>query len=220
MATFVTPADVRAYLNVTSNTGQYSDGLIGSNINAASGNLQTWTGRQFESQGGSNTAYTKTFSSDGQATIVLPGLISAAAITSQSVPLIANQTYWLIPDNLQTGVYTGLQVHSYGWQDYRANPEWFDRNLDSWLYRGKVGAGNQTLPNDVSVAGWWGHVPLPSPLLHATVLLAGYYTLRPDSLLTGVVQVGEGAFSSLSGIPDEVREFVHTWSLRSSVVAV
>ena len=56
---------VRDYLVITDTSGQWSSSLIGSNIAAASGNLQRWTGRQFEPQG-SNTAVTKRFSTHGR----------------------------------------------------------------------------------------------------------------------------------------------------------
>jgi hypothetical protein len=58
----VAPAQVRDYLNITATTGQYSDALIGSNINQAVGFLQRKTGRQFEWQGSNHT---KTFTTNG-----------------------------------------------------------------------------------------------------------------------------------------------------------
>jgi hypothetical protein len=51
MTALVAPAQVRDYLNITATTGQYSDSLIGSNINAATSFLHLKTGRQFELQG-------------------------------------------------------------------------------------------------------------------------------------------------------------------------
>lgn len=213
MATFVTPATVRNYLNITATTGQFSDSLIGSNINAASSFLQHRTGRQFEWQG-SNVR--KTFTTEGRAYLTIPDLRQANTVTLQGTDLTADSTYYLIPDRNNTGVFTGIQFRAFGQgRDYRGNPEWFDRNLDSWRYRGEW-----SLPNDLSITGEWGHVTLPPELLHATTVLAGYYTKRPDAVLSGGIQTPEGGIFDLSALPVEVTTFIADWKLGENVVGV
>jgi hypothetical protein len=214
MADFVVPANVRDYLQATGLTGQWSNAIIGSNIAAASGNLQRWTGRQFEPQG-SNLAVTKRFTTNGQAYMVLPGLVSASSVTLQGTTLEADTTYWLIPDRLNTGVHTAIQLRAFGRYDYRSNPEWFDRNLDHPRWFGS------TLPNDLAIAGHWGHFPYPPELMHATTVLAGYYTLRSDALLAGTVnRLEQGVIFDLSQLPIEVQNFVDQWRLREQAVAI
>lgn len=216
MATFVTPAQVRSYLNITSTTGQFSDSLIGSNINAASSFLQRRTGRQFEWQG-SNT--TKTFTTEGRAYLTIPDLKQANLVTLQGTDLTVDETYYLIPDRNNSGVYTGIQFRAFGQNnDYRANPEWFDRNLDNWYWRGRN--NEWSLPNDLSITGEWGHVPLPDELLWATTVLAGYITKRPDAVLSGGIQTPEGGIFDLSRLPVEVNVFVDNWRLGESLVGV
>lgn len=205
MATFITAQQVRDYLNITATTGQFSTAIIGSNINAASGFLERRTGRQFTWQG-SNV--TKTFTTHGLPYKAIPDLIVASTITLQDVELTDGETCWLIPDRQNTGVFTGIQVRPYGFYDYRSNPQWFDRNLDSWLWP-YYGRGD--LPNDLKITGQWGHVTYPAELLHATMVLAAYYTKRPDAVLSGGIQTPEGGIFDLSRLPVEVGQFIEDW---------
>jgi hypothetical protein len=216
MAEFVTPAMVRDYLQANATTGQWSNSLIGSNIAAASADLQRWTHRQFEAN--SNTAVIKRFTTNGAAYLPIPDLRSASSVQLQGVALEADSTYYLIPDPMNTGVNLGIQFRSFGTSDYRSNPEWFDRNLDSPRWQARSGAWS--LPNDLAIAGYWGHVPLPDPLLHATTALAGYYVLRSDALLSGAInRLEQGTIFDLSQLPIEVRRFVEDWKVGPSLVA-
>lgn len=207
MATFITAQQVRDYLNVTATTGQFSTAIIGSNINAASGFLERRTGRQFTWQG-SNV--TKVFSTQGRSYVAIPDLIVASSVLLQGVDLVADESYWLIPDRNNTGVFTGIQFRAYDTYDYRSNPEWWDRNLDSRLW-GHYGQGR--LPNDLKITGQWGHVTYPSELLHATLVLAAYYTKRPDAVLSGGIQTPEGGIFDLSRLPVEVGQFIDDWKV-------
>ena len=202
----LTPAQVRDYLSITATTGQFSNDLIGSNVSAAAAFLARRTSRQFEWQG-SNVS--KVFSTEGRAYLTIPGLISATSVTHQGTTLIENETYWLMRDRLQSGVFTGIQIRPYGLRDFRSNSEWFDRGLDlpeAW--------GRSMTPNDLDITGQWGHIPLPDEFLHAVLVLAGYYTKRPDAVLSGGIQTPEGGIFDLSNLPVEITTFVGEWALR------
>ena len=208
MATFVSAAQVRDYLNITATTGQFSTGQIGSNVNAASAFLERRTNRQFEWQG-SNVR--KVFSTEGRAYLTIPDLIVANSVTLQGAALVENQSYWLHPDAGHSGVYTGIQIQPFGSRrNYLANPDWFDRGLDMPLGR-YYGFGQ--LPNDLAITGEWGWVPLPDELLHATIVLAAYYTKRPDAILSGGIQTPEGGVFDLSRLPVEVTQFIADWKI-------
>ena len=217
---FITASALRAYLelNTVSSSSKYDDSTLGSNIRAASSFLQRKTGRQFADQ----TA-TKLFTTQGRTAITIPGLRSATAVTLQSTTLTADSTYWLLPDAQQTGLYTGIQFRGFGGRSsplgYLHNPEWFDRNLDmTW---GRTG-NDYSLPNDLSIAGTWGYTDanLPEPLLHATKVLAAYYTKRPDSVLASVATTVEGTTLDYSTLPPEVLEFIADWKLSEQAVSV
>jgi hypothetical protein len=209
LANFVSPAMVRDYLVATNTSGQWSDGLIGSNVSAASANLQRWTGRQFEPQG-SNSTVTKVFSSRGRTYVTIPDLRSATAVVHNDSTLTADETYYLVPDRMNTGVYTALQLPGLRDRgDHRSYSDWFDRNLDHWHWRGRL----NDIPNDISITGVWGHHPYPEELLHATKVLAAYYTIRSDALLSGARQTPDGNVFDLSNLPREVQDFVRDWKL-------
>jgi len=217
-AMFVSVAQVREYLDLNSpgSSSKYSDATIGSNIMSAGWSLERATGRLF-----GDVTKTMTFSTDGRAQMAIPGLRTATSVTLQSTALTANTTYWLLPDDQQTGVYTGIQFRAfrgpgYGGEWYLSNPEWFDRNLDSWRYPGTGGA----LPNDLVIVGAWGYTTIPDPVLLATKALASWYTLRPDALLSGVRFTPDGNVFDLSKYPAEVAQFIVEWKTGEQAVLV
>jgi hypothetical protein len=220
-AMFVSVAEVRAYLslNAPGTDSKYSDATISSNIMSAGWTLERACGRLF----GDVTA-TKKFSTDGRAQMYIPGLRTATSVTLQGTTLTADTTYWLLPDDQQTGVYTGIQFRAFrgpssGGRWWLGNPEWFDRNLDSPFYPGNYGLGG-TLPNDLVIAGDWGYSTIPDPVLLATKALAAWYTLRPDALLSGARFTPDGNIFDLSKYPTEVQAFITDWKTGEQAVLV
>jgi hypothetical protein len=220
---FVSAADVRGYLelNSSASTSKYTDGAISSNIQAASTFLERATGRWFAER----LATTYVATSQGATALAIPGLRSATTVTQQSTTLVADESYHLIPDTMQTGLYTAIQFRGFGSRSYShgylSNPEWFDRNLDREWARGWD--WRYSLPNDVSITGDWGYAAanLPEALLHATKVLAAFYTKRPDSVLASVATTVEGTTLDYSVLPPEVQTFIDNWKLGGAqVVAV
>ena len=214
----ITEQSVRDYMELNSpgSTSKYTDATLGSNIRAAQAMLERWTSRRFE-----DATATLTFSTDGRAFMPIPGLRSATSVTLQGTALVADSTYYLLPDSQQTGVYTGIQFRAFRttgtngpW--WLANPEWFDRNLDHPHYPANRG-GETSLPNDLSVQGSWGWTSalMPEPVRHAVKVLAGFLTLRPDALLTGGRFTPGGDVADMSQFPIEVQVFVADWKTGS-----
>lgn len=215
---FISEASVRDYLGLTydaSQTGasKYSDGTLGSNIRAASWTLERATGRFF----GDRTQTLK-FTTNGAAFVTVPGLRTASSVTNQGNALTADESYYLIPDTQQSGVHTGVQFRAFGTNGggpwWLGNPEWFDRNLDSYLHPGNRG-GQTSLPNDLVIAGDWGYTAatFPEPVRHATKVLAAYYTKRPDAILSGAIATPDGNSFDLSNFPIEVQAFIKDWRI-------
>jgi len=223
MAEFVAASDVRDYMVIAGTTGKYTDAVIGSNIRAASNYLQRKTGRQFELQ----EATAKTFTTHNRATLVVPDLQSVTSVTQSGTALTADETYWLLPDRRSSGIYTGVQFRvpyqNLPGPRYLGQADWWDRGLDM---RGRHYYSSP--PNDLVVTGTWGYNPLipgtaptlPDELLHATKVLAAFYTLRPDSVLAGVSVTPDGAVRSYEQLPMEVATFVEEWTLGEQLVAV
>lgn len=211
-AMFVSVAEVRAYLDIEGVSGKYADAVIGSNIRAASAYLQRATGRQFEYQ----SATTKTFTTNGASTLYIPDLRTATTVNLEDAAQTANESYWLISDSMQTGVYTSIQLRPFGSgrSGYLSHPGWFDRNLDRYGY------GFGSLPNDLAITGDWGYTEYPPDLTHATKVLAAWYTKRPASVLANVAFTPDGNALNYGDLPPEVGAFISAWRLGAQMVLV
>jgi hypothetical protein len=219
---FPVVADVRAYIQANNpivTSSRVTDGWIGSNLTAAVSYIEQACNRYFSSR----TGLTLTYSTEGRAQIELPGVQNVTAATwPAGVPLVNNQTYWLLPDAQQSGVYTGIQLRPYirqgGGPSWLNSPEWFDRGLDLHRYPGDWDAGPYNmggLPNDL-VINCDGGYPLgtePAAYDDAVLILAAWKTLRPASLLTGTATTTDGQTILMAGIPDEVARFINEWSI-------
>lgn len=161
---------------------------------------------------------TKVFTTRGRASITIPDLISASAVTLNDSALTANSSFYLIPDVMQTGVFTSIDLPQYRDRfDYRSYPDWFDKNYDSPLYQQRLRNG---IPNDLSITGVWGHSPIPDEVAHAAKVLAAWYTKRPDAVLTNTVLTPGGDTLLLStDYPVEVQQFIQRWRIPLDEVA-
>ena len=221
---FVTAADVRGYLNTAVMTGQFSNESLGSNVRAASGYLQSRTGRQFAPL----ATTTKLFTTEGRTYLTIPDLRTTTSVTLNGVALVANTGYYLIPDRQNPTIFTGIQFRAFNppgapggrkqnW--WHGHPDWFDRGYDLPNRRGW--ADESSLPNDLAIGpGEWGWNPYPDELLHATKVLAAFYAKRPDSVLADVEITPEGGARYFRGLPLEIREFITDWALGEQVVSV
>lgn len=217
MPAFTNASNVRAYSGIDAIDAaddRWNEAQLSSNIRAASAFLERRTGRQFELQ----TATARKFTTNGEAFVALPGLRTATSVTLSGTALTADDTYHLIPDAQQTGLSIGIQFRPFGRRaDYRSWPNWFDTNLDRRWHPGYTSD-----PNDLVIVGDWGFSELPAELVHATNVLASWYTRRPDALLGGVSVTSNGTEIDLSALPVEVVEFIRDWKIgsESSIVSV
>lgn len=216
---FVTVQMVRDTIDLNADaTSRYSDGTISSNIRAASTFLERRTGRWFAPR----TGTTWTLTTGGKVHLPIPGFRTVSSVVRGGSTLEADSTYWLIPDAMQTGLYTGIQFRGYRsdygpW--YLSVPDWFDRNLDHpyWQQPGI----HSSLPNDLVITGDGGFVvgTEPDDLLTATRLLAAHLTVYPDAVLGGGSTTEQGSPNELAGWPPFVLGFIRDWSLAGLMVA-
>lgn len=216
MPAFTNASNVRAYAGIDAINAQndrWNEGPLSSNIRAASAFLEKRTGRQFELQ----LATTKTFTTNGEAFIAVPGMRNNnPTITLADTVLTVDTDAFLIPDHQQTGVYIGLQFRPFGSRaDYRSWPNWFDTNLDRRWYPGYTSD-----PNDLTVRDDWGYVNYPEELIHVTNVLAVWFTKRPDASLSNTIQTPDGNVFDLSALPTEVQLFIAEWKIGNQIVAV
>lgn len=216
---FCTEQSVRDILSLNgAATSQYGSDLIGSNIRDASWFLERATQRIFRDE----PTLTLKFTTNNKDSVYLPGLRSVAAngLALNGAVFTADESYWLVPDAQQTGVYLAVSFHPFGSYDYRSNPEWFDRNMDSPKWQATV-QDRRSLPNDLVINGAWGYADanLPEPVRRNAARLAAWYTIRSDALLSGARATETGIFD-LSHLPVEVQEFVASWKSGPQAVGI
>lgn len=230
MTAFISIASVRDYLTLNSpgSSSLYTDATIGSNIRAASASLERATQRFFADRPNE----TKVFTTEGRAQFFIPGIRTVTAVNWQgsamtfSVPPGNSGACWFLPDVQQSGIYTGLQLRVYRStpQGYLANPDWFDMNLDSPYHPANRGGGymQHTIPNDLTITGDWGYLDadLPEPLLHATKVLASFYTMRGPTILADVILTPAGGVMNLAKFPGEAQDFITEWRLGEQAVVI
>lgn len=218
MAAFTTEQAVRDILDLNAaGSSRYSSATIASNIRASAYFLERATGRIFRDE----SSLTLKFTTNNQGSVYLPGYRSGGTVSLNGSDLTIDQSYWLTPDAQQTGVYTGITFHPFGTSDYRSNPEWFDRNLDSPYWQGLT-QSRRSLPNDlVFTNSAWGYTDalLPEPVRDANTRHAAWMTLRSDALLSGARATDAGIFD-LSNLPIEVQNFISSWKSGSQAVGL
>lgn len=211
--TFVQAVRDRIDLNADA-TSKYSDQSIGSNIRMASWMLQRATNRRF-----ADSTETLKFTTNDAAYMTIPGLRTATSVTWAGAALTADTSYWLIPDNQQTGVYTGIQLRGFRTREdgpgYLHYSDWFDTNKDNPKWGGRLAS----LPNDLVIAGTWGYLDadLPEPARTAATDLAAFITKYPDALLAGTIQTANGGSIDLSAWPLTVQAFIAEWRVEQGV---
>ena len=227
MTLTVSVNQVREYLslNTVPSTSQYSDDTIGSNILAAQSELETLTGRYFVDRTFSTVPWTTTTLLRQQ--VALPGFRTINTITWGGTTLVPNQSCWLSPDAMQTGVYVSIAFRAprsdaYGmgipgtpYGPWIANSQWFDQAADSPFYPANLGGGSffSSMPNDLAITGDAGYAQGSEPFawLHAVKVLAAFYTMRPASILADVAITPAGGVLNYSQMPPEVQSFIASW---------
>lgn len=223
----VTAGTVRDYmaLNSPGSTSQYSDGTIGSNVRAAQNQLEKATMRWFIDR----PATTFTVTTNGRPQVYIPGFRTITTVTIQTAPLIANSSYWALPDAQNSGIYTGMQLRAFTSQSrdpakpWLSNPNWFDVNADSPWYPPNYGGAyaQSSLPNDLVITGDGGYASanLPEAFIEAVKIWAAFKTMRPSSLLADVAITPQGGVVTYSSMPPEIVGFITEWRIGESAVA-
>lgn len=214
---FTTEAAVRAILDLNASAdSRYTAATIASNIRASAYFLERSTGRIFRDE----SALTLKFTTNNASSVFLPGLRTASSVTLNGSAFTADESYWLTPDAMQTGVYTAIEFHPFAGGNYRSYPDWFDRNLDSPYWQSLI-SSRRSIPNDLVIAGAWGYADadLPEPVRDANTRHAAWLTLRSDALLSGARATESGIFD-LSNLPTEVRDFILSWKSGKQAVGL
>src|SRR5258706_597032 len=137
-------SDLKTYLGLTTTV---DDTLIDSLLPVGVAQAERDTGRTFAS--GSNT--TTVYSSGNEALVAIhdrPYTDTSRSETWNGVSLIEGTKAWFLPDRRNPAITPSLQLYVFTDRTdaSRADPQWFDKNLDRWWARG-------ALPNDITITG-------------------------------------------------------------------
>jgi hypothetical protein len=132
------------------------------------------------------------------------------------VALVQDTNYWLLPDRRNPDVGTVIQLRPFdmgqsAW--YKADPLWWDKNLDRRRWVGGV-------PNDLVVTGTEGHPVLPDDVRQAVTELAGWLYYRAKAGTSGFATTPNGQQVDLAEYPPTYQRFVAHWRLRTGVGVV
>lgn len=212
----VSLAELKTYLGLT---GTGDDQLLSACIVNAEARLERDTGRTFAYA--SNV--TRTYSTDGQASLIIRDVPSYGSntrtVTLGGVTLTSGTNYWLLPDRRNPDVSVTIQLRYYDTSHadwYKADPDWWDKNLDSPRYNASGGA-----PNDLVISGTEGHaLPVPGDVVGMEKVMAALLYWQAKSGASGTVSTPTGETIDLSQDPVGYDQFVKDWRIRTGVASV
>ena len=239
MSMVITTQAVRDYLelNTPGSTSKYSDATIGSNILAAQSRLEKETHRFLVDRPTWTWATTTMIA----AQVAIPGFRTFPTVTfggttlTVGVPGDGNQSpsAWAIADDINSGTYVALQFRPWRadsnmpwWLSLGGQNSWFDQGADNPFDPRNRGGGYAwtSMPNDliiIGAAGWDGTLAAdsfggyPSQFLHATKVLASFFTMRPASILADVALTPQGAVLNYTRDAPEVAQFIADFKIGS-----
>ena len=211
MPPLVTLTELKAYLKIT---GTSDDALLASVASNASITAERDTSRIFAV----TSNVTHFYSTDAAASVTIhdrPFSDATRVVTWNGVTLVENTGYWMLQDRRNPDVSTTIQLRHYdrSGQWYKADPMWWDKNLDALDRRGAV-------PNDLQITGTVGHPATPLDVKQAVTELAAAMFWKAKSGASGVVFTGTGEQVTVAELEDRYARFVANWRIRTAVTAI
>ena len=205
--------DVKTYLGLT---GSSDDALITERLATAISMAERDTGRTISAS--SNAS--RTYSTNGEALIGIhdrPFTDASRVITWNGATMVEGTNVWFLQDRRDSNDTTQLQIRVFDtnrWDWYKADPNWFDKNLDNpRLYQGG-------LPNDLVITGIVG-MPFPKQdVVGAILVLTAFLYWRAKSGATGAAFTITGEEVTLAETPPEYQAFVRDWRIHTAVSSV
>lgn len=220
MPPLVTLSQLKAYLGTT---GTQDDARIASAASNASIMAERDTGRVFAV----SSNVTRRYSTGGQSSLVIrdrPYDDPLRTITLNGVTLTEGTDVWFLTDRNNGDVSITVQLRQYDYSHtdwYKADPLWWDRNLDRGNYGYYGNYGSAQSPNDVlEITGVEGHPSLPLDVYQGVLELAAFLYWNEKSGASGFVQNPQGDQVELGEYPEAYRRLVRNWKVRTSVAGV
>lgn len=206
----VTLTEIKEYIGLV---GTGDDALIASIASNATNVAERHTGRVLAVA--SNV--TRYYSTNGNASLVVhdrPFSDSSRVVRLGGVTLTEDTDVWFLPDRRYGDITTTVQLRYFDtsapyW--YKAESQWFDRNLDSGRYSGGT-------PNDLVITGVEGHPDITGDTHLALLELCSWLYFRAKSGASGLAVVATDL--DLSSLPTVFQQWVEKWRVRDAVALI
>lgn len=211
MPPLVSLDELKTYLKITGNS---DDVLLASCASNASATAERDTSRIFAVT--SNVRHV--YSTDAAYSLTIhdrPYNDATRTITWNGVTMTEGTDVWFLQDRRNPDVSTTIQLRNYdrAGQWYKADPMWWDKNLDVLDRRGSA-------PNDLVIDGTVGHPTTPPDVKQAVTELAASMFWKAKSGGSGVVSTATGEQFTIAELEDRYQMFIARWRIRTQVQAI
>ncbi len=211
MPPLVSLDELKTYLRIT---GTSDDQLLASCASNASITAERDTSRIFAV----SSNVTHVYSTDGQSSLTIhdrPYNDAGRVVTWNGVTQTEGSGYWMLQDRRNPEVSTTIQLRYFDrtGQWYKADPQWWDKNLDSYDRRGGA-------PNDLQITGTVGHPSTPLDVKQAVTELAASMFWKAKSGASGVVFSVNGEEVSIAELEERYQRFIQNWRIRTAVTVI
>lgn len=209
----ITLAELKSFLGIT---GTVDDALLASVASNASAMAERDTGRIFSV----TSNVTHRYSTDGATSLVIhdrPYSDATRTVTLGGVTMVEDTNVWFLPDRRDPDASATIQLRYYdtGREDwYKADPDWFDKNLDSPRH------GLGATPNDLVIAGTVGHPETPGDVKAGVLEAAAWLFWRAKGGASSMSVTLTGEEVDLSMLPMVYQVMVANWRIRTAVAIV
>lgn len=215
MAVTPTLEEVKQALQIPVSTTIH-DAYIASLIAPAVAELERLSGRTISASSNVETVY----STDGASALVIhdrPWEDASRTVTLEGTALTGQQDYWFLQDRRSPHITAMIQLRAFtgSGEWYKADPMWWDKNLDYWNDR--FGSGTQ--PSNLAISGIIGMPILTDDTWHAIREMTAYLFRLKDAA-GNTAFTPQGVILDLSDLPSVVQQWIGNWQIRTAVAAV
>ena len=124
---------------------------------------------------------------------------------------------WFLTDRRNPDVSATIQLRYYdrSWDWYKADPDWWDKNLDSPRAQIRLGT-----PNDLVITGTVGHPATPPDVKQAVLELAAWLYWRAKGGVSSFGETLSGTDVDLALLPMAYQVMVRNWKIHTAVAGI
>jgi hypothetical protein len=128
-----------------------------------------------------------------------------------------NTDVWFIQDRRSENITARIQLRAFSGSGewWKADPDWFNKNLDLWARR----YGDGGMPNNLAIRGIIGMPIITDDTWHAIVEMTAYLFRQKDSA-ANITFGPDGSILDISDLPTPVQAWIQNWRIRTAVAVI